>query len=63
MMITGKGFLLCTVLIVKRFRAKKMADAHALCHVTCTSGARNNQKFGNVDPDVRIHYTTFVGLR
>jgi len=30
-----KGSLLCSVPIVKRFRAKKMADAHGLCHVTC----------------------------
>jgi len=30
----------------------KMAIAHALCHVTCRLGARNNQKFGNLDPDL-----------
>jgi len=58
-----KGSLLSSVPIVKRFKAKKMADAHALCHVTCRLGARNNQKFGNLDPDLPIHYTTFRGLR
>jgi len=30
-----KGSLLSSVPIVKRFRAKKISDAHAVCHVTC----------------------------
>jgi len=38
-----------------------MAIAHALCHVICTEGASNNQKFGNLDPDLPIHYATFRG--
>jgi len=40
-----------------------MAIAHALCRVSCRYGASNNQKFGSLDPDLPIHYTTFKGLR
>jgi len=39
----------------------KMAIAHALCHVTCRYGDSNNQKFGNLDPNLPIHYTLSGG--
>jgi len=39
----------------------KMAIAHVLCHVTYRYWTRNNQKFGNLDTDLPIRYTTFRG--
>jgi len=48
--------------MLSRVILTKMAIVHALCQVTCMSGASNNQKFGNLDPDLPIHYTTFRGL-
>jgi len=55
----------CFAAIIKLSRVilTKMAIAHALCHVTCSQGARNTLKFGNFNPDLPIHYTTFRALR
>jgi len=49
--------------MLSRVILTKMAIAHALCHVTSRQGASNNQKFGNLEPDLPIHCTTFRGLR
>ena len=47
--------------MLSRVILTKMAIAHALYHVTCRQSGSNNQKFGNLDPDLPIHYTTFRG--
>jgi len=39
-----------------------MATAHAPNHVTREQGVKNNYIFGMPDPDLPIHYTTFIGL-
>jgi len=40
-------------------------NGHCACAVSrdLYVGARNNQKFGNLDPDLPLHYTTFKGLQ
>jgi len=46
---------------VKPVILTKTNIAHALCHVTCMYGARNNQKFGNLDPDLPVFTIHFSG--
>ena len=38
------------------------ATTHALNHVTRTQGVKNNYIFGIPDPDLPIHYATFIAL-
>jgi len=37
--------------------------AHAPCHVTCAQGVPPNHMKQFFDPELSIHYTTFMGLR
>ena len=37
-------------------------SAHAPNHVTCKQGVENNYIFGISNPDMPIHYTTFMEL-
>ena len=39
------------------------ATAHAPNHVTREYGVKINYIFGIPDPDLPVHYTTFIGLR
>jgi len=39
------------------------ATAHAPNHMNREYGVKNNYIFGIHDPDFRIHYSTFIGLR
>ena len=50
------------IIMLSRAILTKLAIAHALCHVTHVT-CRNNQKFGNLNPDLPVHYTIFRGLR
>jgi len=46
-----KGSVLCSVPIVKRFKPKKMAVAHALCHVTCSWGSETTKNLKTLTPN------------
>jgi len=41
----------------------KIGNAHAPCHVTGWCGIIQNHIFGISDPNLPIHYITFMGLR
>ena len=53
-----KVSLLMSIPIVSDFGGKIWLD-----HVTCKSGVADDPIFGIPDPDLPIHYTTFMGLR
>jgi len=38
-------------------------SAHAQYHVTCAQGVTQNHTYQFFDPDLSIHYSTFMGLR
>jgi len=41
----------------------KIGYAHARCHVAGWWGVIRNHKFGISDPNLPIHYITFMGLQ
>jgi len=41
----------------------KIGKAHVPCHVTGWYGVIQNHIVGITDPDLPIHYITFMGLR
>jgi len=41
----------------------KIGNVHAPCHVTGWYGDIRNHMFVISDPNMPIHYTTFMGLR
>jgi len=41
----------------------KIGNAHARCHVTRWKGVNRNHIFGISDPNLPIHYVTFMGLQ
>jgi len=53
-----KGSLLMSVPIISGFGGKIW-----LRHVTCIEGVADDPIFGIPDPDLPIHYTTFMWLR
>jgi len=40
----------------------KIGNVHAPCHMTGWQGAIQNHIFGISDPNLPIHYITFMGL-
>ena len=53
-----KGSLVMSVPIISGFGGKIWLD-----HVTCQWRLADDPIFGIADPDLPIHYTTFMGLR
>jgi len=57
-----KGSLQASIPIVKAFLTNFWSKIW-LVHVTCEYGVVDNPIFEFPDPDLPIHYTTFIGLR
>jgi len=60
--MTIKGSLQVSIAIVKAFLADFWSKIW-LGHVTCEYGVVDDPIFEFPDPDLPIHYTTYVGLR
>ena len=60
--MTTKGSLQASIPIVKAFLANFWSTIW-LGHVTCEYGVVDDPIFEFPDPDLPIHYTTFIGLR
>ena len=51
------------VYLVRLLRYSASKILHALCHVTCRQGVKNDHIFGIPVGILPMHYTTFMGLR
>ena len=61
-MMTIKTCSKVSISIVKRFLGELFGVAHALYHVTLSSGVQNNNSYEIFDPYLPIHYATFIRL-